>query len=103
MKRIRTANNTVVYKIENSDECKTLEDAYSLLKCKLVQIVNLNNGDCFIIDEEGKLKNPPLLINPLATLVWSKSFSSDNENFEFYDEIVGDAIWVERKFRKDYL
>lgn len=102
MKKIRTANNTVVYKIENVNECKTCADAYALLKCKLVQVVNLNNGDCFIIDEEGKLKNPPLLINPLATLVWSKSFSSDNKNFEFYDEIVGDAIWVERKFRKNF-
>lgn len=101
MKRIRTENKTVVYKIENGSECATCEDAYKLLNCETIEVVNLNNGDCLIVDERGKLKNPPLPMNPLATLIWSKSFSSNNTKYQFFDEIVGDVILIEKKFRKN--
>ena len=101
MKKIRTENNTVVYKIENSNECSTCQDAYKLLNCNTIEVVNLNNGDCFIVDERGKLKDPPLPINPLATLIWSKSFSCDNYGYQFFDQIVGDVILIEKKLRKD--
>ena len=101
MKKIRTENNTVVYKIEKSNECSTCQDAYKLLNCDTIEVVNLNNGDCFIVDERGKLKDPPLPINPLATLIWSKSFSCDNYGYQFFDQIVGDVILIEKKLRKD--
>ena len=101
MKKIRTENNTVVYKIENSNECSTCKDAYNLLNCDTIEVVNLNNGDCFIVDERGKLKDPPLPFNPLATLIWSKSFSCDNYGYQFFDQIVGDVILIEKKLRKD--
>jgi len=49
------------------------------------EIVRLNNGEMFLIDEEGKLKNYP--INKIAT-----SIAHLNEAIYPHDCIVGDVL-----------
>ena len=101
MKIIDTANKTKMYMLDNIEECMTCEDAYKILNCEIIEVVNLQNGDCFIVDERGKLKNPPLPINTVATDWWAKSFSSNNTQLQFYDDIVGDVIYIAKELRED--
>jgi hypothetical protein len=49
------------------------------------EVISLNNGEIFLIDEEGKLKNYP--INKIAT-----SLAHLNEAIYPHDYIVGDAL-----------
>jgi hypothetical protein len=51
----------------------------------LAEVVRLNDGSLFLIDEEGKLKNYP--INKIAT-----SLAHLNEVIYPHDCIVGDAL-----------
>jgi hypothetical protein len=52
------------------------------------ELVRLNNGELFLIDEEGKLKN--YAINKIAT-----SLAHLNEAIYPHDCIVGDALLFE--------
>lgn len=52
------------------------------------EVVRLNNGELFLIDEEGKLKN--YAINKIAT-----SLAHLNEAIYPHDCIVGDALLFE--------
>jgi hypothetical protein len=56
----------------------------------LAQVVRLNDGSLFFIDEEGKLKNYP--INKIAT-----SMAHLNEAIYPHDCIVGDALLFENE------
>jgi len=67
MKIIDTANKTKMYMLDNIEECMTCEDAYKILNCEIIEVVNLQNGDCFIVDEYGKLKDLPLNIQTSTT------------------------------------
>lgn len=49
------------------------------------EVIRLNNGEIYLIDEEGKLKNYP--INKIAT-----SIAHLNEAIYPHDCIVGDAL-----------
>jgi len=51
----------------------------------IAEVVRLNDGSLFLIDEEGKLKNYP--INKIAT-----SMAHLNEAIYPHDCIVGDAL-----------
>ena len=52
----------------------------------IAQIVNLNDGSLFLIDDEGKLKNYP--INKFAT-----DIAQLNEAIYPHDYIVGDVLF----------
>ena len=54
----------------------------------IAEVVRLNDGSLFLIDEEGKLKNYP--INKIAT-----SMAHLNEAIYPHDCIVGDALLFE--------
>jgi hypothetical protein len=54
----------------------------------LGEVVRLNNGSLFLIDEEGKLKNSPT--NKIAT-----SIAHLNEAIYPHDNIVGDVLLFE--------
>lgn len=100
MKTIRNSNNMKTFIIEDHDKVPSLKEAYTLLETDIVQVVNLSNGDCFIVCEEGKLRNRPT--NRYATEMWEKSFSSDNNDYQFYDVIVGNCIYIPEHLRKDH-
>tara|TARA_R100001510_G_C7598768_1_gene166049 strand:- start:427 stop:732 length:306 start_codon:yes stop_codon:yes gene_type:complete len=100
MKTIRNSNNIKTFIIEDNDKVPDLLEAYKLIETDIVECVNLMNGDCFIICEEGKLRNKP--INRYATEIWEKSFSSNNNSMQFYDVIVGNAIYIPKHLRKDH-
>lgn len=62
----------------------------------IAEIVRLNNGKLFMIDEEGKLKNYPT--NKPAT-----SIAHLNEAIYPHDYIVGDAILFDSEVEFDEL
>lgn len=100
MKTIKGVNDINTYLIEDNDKIPSLKEAYKLIETDIVQVVNLINGDALIVDEEGKLKNKK--INRYATEIWEKSFSSDNNEIEFYDVMVGHAIFIPKHLRGEH-
>ncbi len=94
------ANGILTYIVKKEEEIPTLKEAYELVGTDIIECVNLMGGDCFLICEEGKLRNKS--INRYATEVWEKSFSSDNNSYQFYDVIVGNAIYIPKNLRKDH-
>ena len=100
MKKKIGANNIITFIIEDKDKIPDLAEAYKLIETDIIECVNLMGGDCFLICEEGKLRNKR--INRYATEVWEKSFSSDNNSYQFYDVIVGNAIYIPKHLRKDH-
>jgi hypothetical protein len=66
----------------------TLQEAYKLLHCAMVEIVYLSNGQLMIVDEEGWLK-PGAQVNITATkLYWCQR---NTEHLIAGDVIVCDA------------
>jgi len=100
MKKKIGANNIITFIVEDNDKIPSLKEAYKLIDTDILQVVNLNNGDCFLVCEEGKLRNRP--INRYATEMWEKSFSSDNNELQFYDVMVGHAIYIPEHLRGEH-
>ena len=70
----------------------TLAEVYSLMNCRLVELVGpLDDGRSMLVDEEGKLKEGwNSRINSEATRLFQSRFGA-------YDVIVGDVLLVTDK------
>jgi len=79
-------------KIVSESPEPTLEEAQAFVK-GWVECVDLKNGDCMIVNEEGKLNN--MQPNLEATDIWIDSYGST-------DVIVGPAIVVKKEVRNDW-
>ena len=68
----------------------TLEELYALIGCDLIEVVYplVDNGNIFIIDEEGKLTGKD--INYAATIMWGYPG----------DALVGDVIFCHTSMLK---
>ena len=62
--------------------------------CGYIACVQLEDGDCLIVNEEGKLHQLP--INVAATKLWRKS------NPLSEDYMVGNVIYIKKEARKSY-
>jgi len=63
-----------------------LSEVYELLGIDMVEVVGLNGGKIILLDEEGKLKDRPMVNGP-ATKLYHESWPLNAD-----DRIVGDAI-----------
>lgn len=85
--------NAVLYTTDNNEisitpqngKCFELEELYSILRCELIEVIDLNEDKIMIIDEEGKFTNP--IVNRNATEIAIK-----NRAIYEYDYIAGMAI-----------
>lgn len=68
----------------------TLEELYTLIGCDLIEVVYplVDNGNIFIIDEEGKLTGKD--INYAATIMWGVTG----------DVLVGDVVYCPSEMLK---
>ena len=66
------ANGILTYIVKKEKDVPSLQKAYELVETDMIECVNLMGGDCFLICEEGKLRNKK--INRYATEVWEKVF-----------------------------
>jgi len=69
----------------------TLQECYELIKCDMIEIVNLIDGRIMLIDEEGKLKNE-FQINEKATELFMKDRQSWSEYVSKMKELYGDKF-----------
>ncbi len=68
-----------------------LKELYSMLECRLVEIVELHDGRIMIIDEESKLVDEPI-INVKATELFQKGRLSASEHKAKMKALYGDAF-----------
>jgi hypothetical protein len=86
----QTQQNTMpLIKVYENNE-PTLKEAQKFVG-GYVELVDLENEGCFLVDEEGVLKNK--IVNQKATEIYNKLF-------EGY--IVGDVIHIKPKARKQW-
>ena len=71
----------------------TLEQAQDFVD-GFVQIIDLKNGDCMILNEDGKIKE--LSQNLQAQKIWDESFG------EGTDYIVGHVIIIKKSARREW-
>ena len=51
------ANGILTYIVKKEKDVPSLQKAYELVETDMIECVNLMGGDCFLICEEGKLRN----------------------------------------------
>ena len=59
-----------------------------------VEGIPFPNGDYLIVNEEGKLRNLPLIEE--ATKLWRSTFTKDKYLFGYDDFVVGPAILIKK-------
>ena len=64
----------------------TLQEFYNLLECQMIQMLTLRNGTVMVFDEEGKLKEHPVVNEP-ATATALKLSDIAREDY-----VVGHAM-----------
>lgn len=71
----------------------TLDECYRLLKCSMIQVLNMEDGTLLVMDEEGKLgKVPPRDVNERATRL-----AHLHTGIAHDDYIVGDVLLCNRR------
>ena len=63
-----------------------LEGLYEAIGCQWVENVRLLGGFCAIVDEVGKIKDPPQPVNPLASRLYPGT--------AYGDPLVGPVVFV---------
>jgi len=72
-------DNTIIKNIMPANNRHfSLQELYDLIKTDVVQVVELYDNTILIIDEEGKLKNEPV-INKLASQLYSVDRLNEDE------------------------
>jgi hypothetical protein len=82
------ANDGTKTEVSAQESCFSLDEMYSLLECKHLQAVYLQDGRIMWIDEEGKFK--PHQVNIQATLLLWKAGGIPG------DYVAGIALVTER-------
>lgn len=65
-----------------------------------VETISLSNGDIMLFNEEGKIKEPKLLINVKATAFLLQDNLLDPINMDSW--IVGDAMLIKKEIREGW-
>ena len=82
-----------LWTIDKKEDEPGLKKAQSFV-CGFIECVQLENGDCLIVNEEGKLNQLP--VNVAATKLWRKSYPMSE------DYMVGNVILIKKEARKSY-
>lgn len=73
----------------------SLKELYELLECELVEHLDLVKGVHLWVDEEGRLKDKPL-VNVVATRYFNKAFPKDKYEYPGgVTDIVGNALIID--------
>lgn len=70
----------------DTDRGIMLDVFHDVIGCDMVEQVHIPLGFCMLVDESGKIKNPPQRVNRLASRLYPGSM--------FGDPIVGPVIFV---------
>jgi len=97
-------DNLVIAKIEEqasttyiSDKPPTLTEAYDIIGCRTVELIQCEGGSQILIDEEGKLMDREhWKVNKRATQHWILT-NTDGVGGGYIDVIVGNAIILSDK------
>lgn len=74
-----------------------LEGLHAAIGCEWLENVRLSGGVCAIVDEDGKIKDPPQPVNPLASLLYPGTAFGDplcgSVIFARIDLVDGESDW----------
>ena len=98
---IEDNDNIIVYEgnglktVYLSKKPPSLEESYSIIGCRIVQLVSCEDGSQILMDEEGKLKNG-WMINDEATSHWQEQLSIPLTDAVAGNAIIltGKAVWI---------
>ena len=85
--KLITTDGRVIPIVPQDKESFELEEMYNIIKCDVVQVIPIaGTRKILIIDEEGKLKDKPI-VNVLAT-----NLAHEHKAISSGNSIVGNAI-----------
>lgn len=90
---LRASGNEVPYEGEVS-----LSAFKRAIRAETCDICGTLEGGCLVVDEEGKLKERPIL-NPKATRMYKYSFITVHGALQMVDYIAGDVVYLPKEIR----